>query len=217
MAGTEIAAIIIAAITIIGGVLTAAIKLGGDYLLKRLELRQLETKQQALKEGIQNLEKEITAASHVETICRDIKEYVKANKCNVWMFHNGGYFYNGSDQQKMSMVINVADDGTDIRQNFSNISVGVFSRNLIDLINSDTNYTHQRNELAFKDTLGVINTQFDVTSSAIFKLMSQDNKDWVGILAMAWDFHNELTDKEINFIQTKLPEISRLLSRKLLK
>ena len=208
--------IIVAMVSTIGGLFSVITKFGGDYVLKKLELRETQRKEEALKKSVGNIEREIINHSQVDTICKEIKDFIKASKCNVWMFHNGGYFFTGSDIQKVSMVAGVTDNASeDLKVNFTNIPIGVFSRNLTKLIKED--YTHERNELAYSDTLAVLNAQFDVTSSALFKLKSVDKKDWVGLLAIGWLNHNELTEKEIEFINEKLVEISRLLSPKLLK
>lgn len=131
------------------------------------------------------------------------------------MFHNGGYYYTGNAIQRLSIVAGVSDNiNEDLKAKFTNLPIGLFARSLQKLLDND--YTHERNELAYQDTLGIINSQYQITSSALFKLMSADGHDWVGMLSIGWLEHNELTDKEIEFVKSKLVEISRLLTPKLL-
>jgi hypothetical protein len=215
MSGTEFATILVAIIGVVGTAIAALIKFGSDYMLKKMEMKASETKALHIKQNLENIKQDIANHSLIDNLCQEIKEHVKASRCNVWMFHNGGYYYTGNAIQRLSIVAGVSDNiHEDIKTKFTNLPIGLFARNLQGLLNSD--YTHERNELAYQDTLGVINTQYQVTSSALFKLMSSDNQDWVGMLAIGWIDHNELTEKEIEFVKTKLTEITRLLTPKLL-
>lgn len=215
MAGTEVAAIIIATLGVVGGILTAAVKFSGDYMLKKLEIREAKAKEASLKEGVKNVSAQVKSTALLEIICKEIRNFVGATKCNVWMFHNGGYYYTGSPIQRISMVARSLDEVDDeFKSKFVNMPIGLFSRNLQKL-NQDR-YVHEKNELAYNDTLGIINSQYHVTSSALFKIMSQDGEDWVGLLALGWHKHNTLTEKEIAYIEARLLEITRLLSPKLI-
>lgn len=215
MSGAEWVTIIVAIIGVVGTAIAALIKFGSDYMLKKMEMKADETKALHIKQNLESIKEDIANHSLIDNLCQDIKEYVKASRCNVWMFHNGGYYYTGSAIQRLSIVAGVSDNiHEDIKTKFTNLPIGLFARNLQKLLDND--YIHERNELAYQDTLGVINTQYQVTSSALFKLMSADNHDWVGMLAIGWIEHKELTEKEVEFVKTKLTEITRLLTPKLL-
>lgn len=215
MSGAEWVTIIVAIIGVVGTAVVALIKFGSDYMLKKMEMKADETKALHIKQNLESIKEDIANHSLIDNLCQDIKEYVKASRCNVWMFHNGGYYYTGSAIQRLSIVAGVSDNiHEDIKTKFTNLPIGLFARNLQKLLDND--YIHERNELAYQDTLGVINTQYQVTSSALFKLMSADNHDWVGMLAIGWIEHKELTEKEVEFVKTKLTEITRLLTPKLL-
>lgn len=215
MSGTEWSAIIIAIVGVFGTTIAAIVKFGSDYFLKKLDIKEQEKKVAHFKENLENVKQDIENHSKIDLICDEIRKYVGATKCNIWMFHNGGYYYTGNAIQRLSIVAGVSDNiNEDLKAKFTNLPIGLFARSLQKLLDND--YTHERNELAYQDTLGIINSQYQITSSALFKLMSADGHDWVGMLSIGWLEHNELTDKEIEFVKSKLVEISRLLTPKLL-
>lgn len=215
MSGAEWVTIIVAIIGVVGTAVVALIKFGSDYMLKKMDLKTTQDRADHLKKNLEGIKNDIANHSLIEDVCQEIKDYIKSSRCNIWMFHNGGYYYTGSPIQRISIVAGVSEKtNDDIRSKFVNLPIGLFARNLQKLLDND--YTHERNELAYQDTLGIINAQYGTTSSALFKLMSADGHDWVGMLSLGWLEHNELTDKEIEFVKSKLTEISRLLTPKLL-
>lgn len=215
MSGAELSAIIVAVVGVLGTAIAALIKFGSDYVIKKLDIKEQEKKAAHFKENLEGIKQDIANHSKIDMICEEIRKYVGATKCNVWMFHNGGYYYTGSAIQRISIVAGVSEDlQDDIKTKFTNIPVGIFARNLQKLLDAD--YTHEKNELAYQDTLGVINSQYHVTSSALFKLMSINTQDWIGMLALGFIDHKELTEPEIQYVKSRLDEITRLLTPKLL-
>ena len=127
------------------------------------------------------------------------------------MFHNGGYYYTGENIQRMTMIAETNREPLEpIKHKFLGIPVRLFARNLQKLIAN--NYTHERNELAYNDALSVINQEHKITSSALFKLTSADEKDWVGVLAFGWIKHQELTQDQIDYILEQSKIISQILT-----
>lgn len=215
MSGAEWVTIIVAIVGVVGTSIAALIKFGSDYMLKKMDLKNAQDRAEHLKKNLEGIKEDIASHSMIDNVCQEIKNYIKSSRCNIWMFHNGGYYYTGNAIQRLSIVAGVSDNiNEDLKAKFTNLPIGLFARSLQKLLDND--YTHERNELAYQDTLGIINSQYQITSSALFKLMSADGHDWVGMLSIGWLEHNELTDKEIEFVKSKLVEISRLLTPKLL-
>lgn len=211
----QLASIIIAIIGVLGTAIAASIKFGSDYVIKKMEIKEKEKHDNHLKNNLAQLEQDINNHSKINELCDDIHSYIGANRVNIWMFHNGGYYYTGSPIQRLTMVAGNAEVlQEDLKQRFSNLPIGVFARNLQKLIDND--YIHEKNELMYQDPLAIINMQYHIVSSALFKLKSMDEQDWIGILAIGWEEHKQLNIDEVNFIKTKLDNISILLSPKLI-
>lgn len=215
MIDAGIVTIVATTITVVGAIVAALIKFGSDYIIKKIEIKERQKHEEHLKNNLAQLEQDITNHSKIDEVCDDIQDYIKANKVNVWMFHNGGYYYTGSPIQRLSMVAGNAEilQG-DIKQRFTNLPIGIFARNLEKLIIAD--YVHEKNELMYQDPLAIINMQYNIVSSALFKLKSVNEQDWIGILAIGWEEHKQMSDDDVNFVKTKLDNITRLLTPKLL-
>ncbi|HMT02053.1 MAG TPA: hypothetical protein PKD00_01875 [Burkholderiales bacterium] len=215
MTPTEWSTIILAIISAMSALLLAVIKFGSDYILKKIEIKEAEKHEKHLKDNLSHLHEDISNNVEIDSICLTIKEHVNCSKCNIWMFHNGGYYYTGNSIQRISMVAGISEDVNDIlKHRMTNLPIGVFSRNLAKLLDSD--YTHEKNELMYQDSLAMMNLQYQIVSSALFKIKSADEQDWVGILAIGWTEHKVLTETEVSFIKSKLDNITILLSPKLL-
>ena len=215
MIDAGIVTIVATTITVVGAIVAALIKFGSDYIIKKIEIKERQKHEEHLKNNLAQLEQDITNHSKIDEVCDDIQDYIKANKVNVWMFHNGGYYYTGSPIQRLSMVAGVAEGmADDVKQRFTNLPIGIFSRNLSKLLEVD--YVHEKNELMYQDPLAIINLQYGIISSALFKLKSVNEQDWIGILAIGWEEHKQMSDDDVNFVKTKLDNITRLLTPKLL-
>lgn len=215
MDGASLATIIVAAIAVIGTFLTALIKFGSDYIMKKIEIKEKENHENHLKNNLLLLKQDISNHSKIDEVCDSIQNYIKASKVNVWMFHNGGYYYTGSPIQRLTMVAGAAEGMTDdVKQRFTNLPIGIFSRNLSKLLEVD--YVHEKNELMYQDPLAIINLQYGIVSSALFKLKSVNGQDWIGILAIGWEEHKQMSDDDVTFVKTKLDNLTMLLTPKLL-
>lgn len=215
MIDAGIVTIVATTITVVGAIVAALIKFGSDYIIKKIEIKEKQKHEEHLKNNLAQLEQDITNHSKIDEICDSIQNYIKASKVNVWMFHNGGYYYTGSPIQRLSMVAGVAEGmADDVKQRFTNLPIGIFSRNLSKLLEVD--YVHEKNELMYQDPLAIINLQYGIISSALFKLKSVNEQDWIGILAIGWEEHKQMSDDDVNFVKTKLDNITRLLTPKLL-
>ena len=215
MSGVEIGAIIIALIGVFGSAIGIVLKFGGDYILRRMEIKAAKQKEEEQKSNFSKLKQDIVNNSSINAICEEISSVLKAEKCVVLMFHNGGYFYTGNARQFLSIVAGISHNLVgDIRARLVNLPIGIFSRHLEKLLHVD--YVHEKNELVYNDALSVLNTQENTVSSALFKIYKNKGVDWIGLLAIGWDEHIEMTEVEVEFVKSKLGELGTLLSPKLL-
>lgn len=205
--------IIIAMVAGIFSAVVAATNVYGNYMIKKMELKE---KQAAAERGRKNQKAiihDIKSVEELKQVLSKIQEITEASRVNVWMFHNGGYYYTGEPIQRMTMITEKNKDGVEpVKHKSIGIPVRMFGRNLAKLVEKDTFYSQERNELAYNDALSLINLENQVISSALFKLKSSDNKDWVGILAMGWTGHNELTVEQVELIVQECKNISHLLT-----
>ena len=202
-----IIAAIVGAISAIG---VAFINSYTTYLIKRLDIEDKKKKEKVLANNQKALVHDIKSTDVLKNILLSIRKEINCERVNVWMFHNGGYYYTGESIQRMTMIAESNhEELAAIKHKFTGIPVRLFARNLSKLIDNSNMYSHERNELAYNDALSVINEEHRIVSSAIIKIKSSDDKDWVGILALGWVKHTELTDEQI----TELIDKSRLISQ----
>lgn len=203
--------IIVAGVGAISAICVAFINSYTNYLIKRLELKDKQQKETVLQNNQKALVHDIKSTDVLKTMLEDIQKEVNCDRVNVWMFHNGGYYYTGESIQRMTMIAETNHESLEpIKHKFLGIPVRLFARNLQKLIAN--NYTHERNELAYNDALSAINQEYKIISSALFKIKSSDEKDWVGILAFGWIKHTELTDDQVKYTIEKTKLISQILT-----
>lgn len=205
--------IIVAGVGAISAICVAFINSYTNYLIKRLELKDKQQKETILQNNQKALVHDIKSTDVLKTMLEDIQKEVNCDRVNVWMFHNGGYYYTGESIQRMTMIAESNNDNlSPIKHKFTGIPVRLFARNLAALVDSNNVYVHERNELAYNDALSVINQEYKIVSSALFKIKSSDEKDWVGILAFGWVKHTELTDDQVKYTIEKTKLISQILT-----
>lgn len=203
-----------AAATVFAALFAAMFPVLNNIVTKRMEIKERQQIETIKKQNVEAVPVAISRSNEAERILQQIADAVGCVRCNIWLFHNGGYYYTGTGIQKISMVCDIGGSRED-RIRFQNMPLSIFARNMERLLVED--YVHERNELAYSDTLGIINQSSYVVSSALFKLKDKTNKDWVGILAMGWQEHNELTKQEVQYIQQMLHSISVVISPKMLR
>lgn len=202
-----------AAGTVFAALFAAMFPVINTIIEKRMELREKELAKIVNKQNALAVPDAISKISEVERILQQIAEKVGCIRCNIWLFHNGGFYYTGTGIQRISMVCDVGGTQED-RIRFHGMPLSIFARNLERLLTEK--YVHEKNELAYSDTLGIINKSSCVVSSALFKLFDKTNTDWVGILAMGWPEHNELSTSDVQYIEQMLHSISVLISPKMI-
>lgn len=203
-----------AAATVFAALFAAMFPVLNNIVTKRMEIKERQQIETIKKQNVKDVPGVISRTSEAEKILKQISDSVGCVRCNIWLFHNGGYYYTGNGIQKISMVCDIGGSSED-RIRFQNMPLSIFARNLEKLLQAD--YVHERNELAYSDTLGIINQSSYVVSSALFKIKDKTNTDWVGILAMGWQEHNELSTSDVQYIQQLLHSISVLISPKMLR
>ena len=135
----------------------------------------------------------------LDGLCADLIAKLGAQRVNVWLFHNGGYYYTGEPIQKLSIISETNATGVDaIMHLFQNQPIGLFQRNLEKLI--DAEYFQEYNELKYKDSLAVINNLYSIVSSAVFKLRNREGY-FAGILAIAYNNQHTMTPGEIETVK----------------
>lgn len=209
----EWTAIIVAIVGAISATFVTFIPSYTNYLIKRLEIKEKQASIDKQQSNQKALIHDIRSTDTLKDLLRNIQQEINCSRINVWMFHNGGYFYTGEAIQRMTMIVEHNEDGLEpIKHKFTGVPVRIFARNLIKLTDKNTLYTHERNELAYNDALSVINQENKVTSSSLFKIKSTDDKDWTGILAIAWVSHKELTQEQVDYVIEQTQLISQVLS-----
>ena len=210
---TQLIAILGGIIAAFSAITVAAIKAYGDYLIKKLDVKEKEKVTKVQENNQKSINHSIASTNEIIKILQVIQEEVKSDRINIWMFHNGGYYYTGESIQRMSMVVEQNNEGFDsLKHKFLNVPIRFFARNLNKLVDANIDYIAERNELAYQDALAQVNKEHEVTSNAIFKIKSSDKKDWIGILTVAWLKHNELEQKYIDHIKNKIEDISVILT-----
>lgn len=205
--------IIIAMVAGIFSAVVAATNVYGNYMIKKMELKEKQAAAERVEKNQKAIIHDIKSGEELKHLLSKIQKITEASRVNVWMFHNGGYYYTGEPIQRMTMITETNKDGVEpVKHKFIGIPVRMFGRNLAKLVEKDAFYSQERNELAYNDALSLINSENHVISSALFKLKSSDNKDWVGILAMGWTGHNELTIEQVELIIQECKNISHLLT-----
>jgi hypothetical protein len=185
-----------------------------SVISKKMELREKQQAAVLKKQNTEAIPETISRTNEVENILHQISDKVRCIRCNIWLFHNGGYYYTGTGIQRISMVCDVGGSKEE-RLRFQAMPLSIFARNMGKLLKED--YVHEKNELAYSDALGIINQSSAVVSSALFKLRDKTNTDWVGILEMGWEDHNELSTSDVEYIKQMLHSISVLISTKMLR
>ena len=135
----------------------------------------------------------------LQELCRTIQVKLGAQRVNVWLFHNGGYFYTGEPIQKLSMICEQNADGVEpVIHKFQAQPLSVYQRNLEKLMEND--YFYEYNELQYKDSLAILNQLYAITSSALFKLYNKE-KYFSGILAIGYDHHHNIMSSEVEAVK----------------
>lgn len=212
-------AIIIAAVGAVSTVCVALINSYSNYLLKKIDKKQIEEQEKKQQINQKSIIHEISSTQELKVILTNIQEITGCDRTNIWMFHNGGYFYTGEPIQRMTMISEYNKEGVyPLKHKFIGVPIRIFARNLTKLAQSkEIEFVNERNELAYNDALSIINQEADVTSSYIFKIKSSDNKDWTGVLCLGWLTHKELIETQIEEIQNKCKIISNILTPEYLK
>lgn len=147
----------------------------------------------------------VEKTARLEALCLRLMERLGAQRVNVWLFHNGGYYYTGEPIQKLSMVCEKNEEGMEsIIHIFQNQPISIFQRNLAKL--KDNEYFYEYNEMQYKDSLAVLNNLYDIVSSGLFKLKNKDNY-FAGILAIGYNNHHAVTGGEVEIIKEASKQI----------
>ena len=185
-----------------------------NIITKRMEIREKQQAELLKRQNAEAVPDAIIQSTEAELILKLISDKVGCQRCKIWLFHNGGYYYTGAGRQRMSMVADFGGNKED-KISFQDMPLSIFSRYLEPLIQQD--YIHEKNEIDFSDALGMLNQSNWIMSSALFKLRDHTNTYWVGILELDWAAHNALSTEKVEYIQQMLHSISVLIRPKMLR
>lgn len=146
----------------------------------------------------------------VELLCEELLMKLDATRVNVWLFHNGGYYYTGEAIQKLSMVSERNAEGVEsIMHLFQNQPISIFQRNLQKLIAND--WFREYNELQYNDSLSVLNKLYEIVSSGLFKLRNKEGY-FCGILAIGYNNQHEVTSGEVEITMSIVKKVEMELT-----
>lgn len=185
-----------------------------NIITKRMEIRERQQAEMLKRQNAQAVPDAIIQSTEAERLLKLIADKVGCQRCKIWLFHNGGYYYTGAGRQRMSMVADWGGNKED-KIRFQDMPLNIFSRYLEPIIQED--YVHEKNEIAYSDALGMLNRSNWIVSSALFKLRDHTGIYWVGILELDWAEHNALSTENVEYIQQMLHSISVLISPKMLR
>lgn len=149
--------------------------------------------------------KAVNKNRRLDHLCSELQIKINASRVNIWLFHNGGYFYTGEPIQKLSMICERNAEGVEsIMHIFQNQPIAIFQRNLEKLTSND--WFREYNELRYSDSLATINTLYKIVSTGLFKLRNKEGY-FAGILAVSYETNYEVTSGEI--------EAALLIARKI--
>lgn len=163
------------------------------------------------KKKSHKVEKYIDSRIELSEICKTIAEYLNATRCNIFLFHNGGYYYTGEPMQKMSVIAEYNNPTVEpISDKFQNIPVEIFIRILNHLKSSD--WVTELNEVKNHDTLGVLNALYSTHSFLSIKLINEAGL-WVGIAMVSFSDHRHVSSKDITYATSFIPQMINLLKQ----
>lgn len=157
-----------------------------------------------------NVSNAVEKNKRLDGLCADLLVRLQAQRVNVWLFHNGGYYYTGEPIQKLSIICEKNEDTMDpVIHLFQNQPIAIFQRNLEKLISND--WFSEYNELQYKDSMAVINSLYKIVSSGLFKLKNKEGY-FAGILAIGYSHQHAITAGDVELIKDYAAQIEAELA-----
>ena len=159
-----------------------------------------------------NVSNAVEKNKRLDSLCSELLHRLQAQRVNVWLFHNGGYYYTGEPIQKLSIICEKNDDGVEpVIHLFQNQPMAIFQRNLEKLISND--WFSEYNELQYKDSMAVINSLYHIVSSGLFKLKNKEGY-FAGILAIGYSHQHAITAGDAELIKEYTTQIEAELAHR---
>lgn len=142
---------------------------------------------------------------------------VSFHTSRIWIcqFHNGGYYPTGKSMQKLSMIYEIAQNSSNVQQQFQSIPTGIFSKAL--------NYLSDGNSISITDydvddSLGLdaFCRQINSESTYIFPLITIDGK-FIGFVGLNFEEKRPLSNIEKNGIEIEVNSIAGVLRAEQIK
>ncbi len=159
-----------------------------------------------------NVSNAVEKNKRLDSLCSELLHRLQAQRVNVWLFHNGGYYYTGEPIQKLSIICEKNDDGVEpVIHLFQNQPMAIFQRNLEKLLSND--WFSEYNELQYKDSMAVINSLYHIVSSGLFKLKNKEGY-FAGILAIGYNHQHAITAGDVELIKEYATQIEAELAHR---
>ncbi len=192
--------IISALVSTIGAIIIVLISNVSTLFIKRRFDQQDRKK-------VHDVAKQAISDSRLEKILHEIKDLTNFPRISVWVYSNGGYFYTGQAMQHLSMIAESTHiDHAPIKDKNQRVPIHMFARNLSKLLTSTDGIFQEYNELQYNDALSKINSENDIVSLAMFRIVNKENKD-IGFLMLGSSKHTSLDNGALELIKGLLPTI----------
>ena len=156
--------------------------------------------------------------AELKDIIEKIRNELGAARGALWEFHNGGKTYSGQSLQKISMRAESNRNDVDgIIKVCQSMDIALFDRNINKLRKSV--YVHEINEAQHDDTLSILNGRFDISSTLIFKIDSDQRDEETGdfkpiaLISFGWKVPKGLQEEHVTYIKSNLKKIKETVEK----
>jgi len=141
-----------------------------------------------------------------------IKAHMSSQRCAIWLFSNGGKYYNGLPNQRISCYLESnSDDYQDLRKDFQRVPTNILGR-FVNCLGGDVHYHLCIDESIYDDDLSKLNSTYGVSGTAMFKVFNEAGV-WAGILSVCFKSKDrDITEGEIQYLKNQSREIGNIIN-----
>ena len=181
-----------------------------------LELVKVRLKKSSQKDPIRT---EIEHGMIVNSEIEDIRESLKADRCWITMYHNGGNFLShDKSMKKFSMMYENCKQGvTPVAHTFTNIPVSLYTRATDEILTNKHIYITDYNDLTIS-TFGLRGAAeyTGVKSSYSIGLFDIKTENCIGVLGVDFNRKRVLNQEQLSLLNEKTQRVAGYLSNYLL-
>ena len=181
-----------------------------------LELVKVKLKRSSVKDPIKT---EIEHGMIVNSEIEDIRESLKADRCWITMYHNGGNFLTyDKSMKKFSMVYENCKQGvTPVAHTFTNIPVSLYTRATEEILTQKHIYITDYSDPTVA-TFGLrgASESTGVKSSYSIGLFDIKTENCIGVLGVDFLKKRVLSQEQLSFLNEKTQRVAGYLSNYLL-